>query len=402
MTMERTIYREIKATRHVWELAILLLAFIGAAAVAVLYVEEYGHIVTGMNNQIVWGLPHVFAIFLIVAASGALNVASIASVFGKVQYKPMARLSGVLAIALLAGGLAVLVLDLGRPDRLIIAMTKYNFSSIFAWNVMLYTGFMAVAGLYLYVQMARGVPYKYVRMAGLLAFVWRLALTTGTGSIFGWLVSRPGYDAAIMAPLFIAMSFAFGLAAFILVATGLCGLSGRAFGPLLLRRLGRLLAIFIASVLFLSAVQHLTNLYAQEHAGYESFILRTGGIYTQLFWLGHVLIGGIIPLLVIFHPTFGDKPAAPVVASVLTILGGFAMLYVIVVGGQAYPMEIFPGYEVSSSFFDGEISSYTPSLPELALGLGGVALALFTTGLAAKILRILPSSLSDANVGQSS
>ena len=39
--------------------------------------EHQGHYVTGMNNQIVWGMPHVFAIFLIVAASGALNVASI-------------------------------------------------------------------------------------------------------------------------------------------------------------------------------------------------------------------------------------------------------------------------------------------------------------------------------------
>ncbi len=45
--------------------------------------EERGHIVTGMNNQIVWGMPHVFAIFLIVAASGVLNVASIGSVFGQ-------------------------------------------------------------------------------------------------------------------------------------------------------------------------------------------------------------------------------------------------------------------------------------------------------------------------------
>ena len=400
--MERTIYREIRATRRVWGLAALLVAFLGAAGAAVVYVEHYGHIVTGMNNQIVWGLPHVFAIFLIVAASGALNVASIASVFGKAPYKPMARLSAVLAIALLAGGLAVLVLDLGRPDRIIVAMTKYNFRSIFAWNIFLYTGFMGIVGVYLYVQMARGMPYSYVRHAGLVAFVWRLALTTGTGSIFGWLVARPGYDAAIMAPLFIAMSFAFGLAVFILVATALCRLSGRAFGPLLLRRLGRLLAIFVASVLFFSAVQHLTNLYAAEHGGYERFILRDGGIYTQLFWLGHVLIGGILPILLIFHPTFGQRSAAPIVASVLTILGGFALVYVIVVGGQAYPMEIFPGYEVSSSFFDGEINPYTPSLPELALGLGGVALALFATGLAAKILRILPTSLSDANVGQKS
>ena len=100
-------------------LALLILAGIGAAY----YVEHQGHYVTGMNNQIVWGVPHVFAILLIVAASGALNVASVASVFGKVDYKPLARLSGLLAIALLSGGLAVLVLDLGRPDRLIVAMT---------------------------------------------------------------------------------------------------------------------------------------------------------------------------------------------------------------------------------------------------------------------------------------
>ncbi len=400
--MERTIYREIGATRHVWELAVLLAAFIAAAAAAVIYVEEYGHIVTGMTNQVVWGLPHVFAIFLIVAASGALNVASIASVFGKVPYKPLSRLSAVLAIALLAGGLGVLVLDLGRPDRLIVAMTKYNFSSIFAWNIFLYTGFMGVVALYLFVQMARGMPYVYVQRAGLLAFVWRLALTTGTGSIFGWLVARPGYDSAVMPPMFIAMSFAYGLAMFILVVTALCGLSGRPFGPLLLHRLGRLLAIFLATVLFFSAIQHLTALYGAKHTGYERFILLDGGIYTQLFWLGQVLIGGIVPMLVIYHPTFGKRFAAPIVASVLTILGGFAMIYVIVIGGQAYPLDIFPGYEVSSSFYDGAVNTYTPSWPELALGLGGVALALFATGLAAKILRILPTNLSDANVGQTS
>ena len=85
--------------------------------------EHNGHIVTGMNNRIVWGMPHVFAVFLIVTASGVLNVASVGSVFGRAPYKPMARLSGLLAIAFLIGGLAVLVLDLGRPDRLIVAMT---------------------------------------------------------------------------------------------------------------------------------------------------------------------------------------------------------------------------------------------------------------------------------------
>ena len=117
------------------------------ALASVFYMEHEGHYVTGMTNQIVWGMPHVFAVFLIVAASGALNVASIASVFRKEDYEPLARLSGLLAIALLAGGLVVLLLDLGRPDRLIVAMTYYNFKSIFAWNIILYTGFFAIVGV---------------------------------------------------------------------------------------------------------------------------------------------------------------------------------------------------------------------------------------------------------------
>ena len=396
--MERTIYRELKLSAAVWQIAVLLGAFLAAAAVAWVYMEENGHIVTGMTNQIVWGLPHVFAIFLIVAASGALNVASIASVFGKAPYKPLARLSGVLAIALLAGGLAVLVLDLGRPERLIIAMTKNNFRSIFAWNIYLYTGFMVVVAAYLYVQMARGMPYRYVKIFGTAAFLWRLALTTGTGSIFGWLVARPGYDAAIMAPLFIAMSFSFGLAVFILVLQLLFRISGRPLGAGLVARMGRLLGVFAAAVLYFTAVQHLAALYAAEHWDVEKFFLRDGGIYTTLFWVGQVLIGGLIPMALVFHPTGGSKPASVSIASILVILGGFAQVYVIVIGGQAFPLEIFPGHEVSSSFHDGVVNSYSPSLPELLLGLGGVALALAITGLGAVVLRILPLNLRDAVV----
>src|SRR4030067_2888415 len=86
-------------------------ALIAAGLGAALYMERSGHWVTGMSNQVIWGTPHVFAVFLIVAASGALNVASIASVFGRHLYKPLARLSGLLAITLLAGGRGAAVVD---------------------------------------------------------------------------------------------------------------------------------------------------------------------------------------------------------------------------------------------------------------------------------------------------
>jgi Ni/Fe-hydrogenase subunit HybB-like protein len=396
--MDRTIYREIKATQSVWTLAVILAGLIAVAGWSVLYVEHNGHAVTGMNNQIVWGLPHVFAIILIVAASGALNVASMASVFDKKAYKPLSRLSGILAIALLVGGLGVLVLDLGRPDRLLIAMTVFNFTSIFTWNVLLYTGFIGVVAVYLWVQMDRTVHPKFTKPMGIIAFVWRLVLTTGTGSIFGWLVARPGYDAAIMAPLFISLSFALGLAAFLLVLLLLYRLDDRKIGTALISRMTNLLGVFIAAALYFTIIQHVTNIYVAEHSGFERFILSDGGIYTTLFWWVQIAIGGLLPMALAFGKRPIDATARAVVVSVLVIIGGFAQLYVIIIGGQAYPLDMFPGFEVTSSFYDGEVAGYSPSFFELALGVGGVAVAIFATGVAAKILRILPTNLADKNL----
>jgi molybdopterin-containing oxidoreductase family membrane subunit len=377
-----------------------LLAALGALVLgglgAAWYMEHHGHYVTGMSNRIVWGAPHVFAVFLIVAASGALNVASIASVFGRELYKPLARLSGLLAVALLAGGLAVLVLDLGRPDRLIVAMTHYNFKSIFAWNIFLYTGFVAVVAVYLWTQFERRMN-GHTRLAGVLAFLWRLVLTTGTGSIFGFLVAREPYDSALLAPLFIVMSFSFGLAAFLLVLVAACRWSGRALGGVMLARLGRLLGVFVASVLYFVAVYHLTNLYIARQHGVERFLLLDGGVYPALFWIGQVLIGSIVPLALVFGPARGPSRGGIVAAAACVILGGLAQVYVIIIGGQAYPQLMFPDKAVSSSFFDGVVAAYAPSLPELALGVGGVALALALTAVALKALPFLPQSLADGD-----
>jgi len=357
--------------------------------------EHQGHHITGMSNRIVWGAPHVFAVFLIVAASGALNVASIASVFGRELYKPLARLSALLAVTLLAGGLAVLVLDLGRPERLIVAMTHYNFKSIFAWNIFLYTGFYAIVAVYLWTMFERRMN-DYSKPAGLVAFVWRLVLTTGTGSIFGFLVAREPYNSALLAPMFIIMSFSFGLAIFVLVLMAACRWTGRPLGDLVLRRLGNLLGVFVAAVLYFAAIYHLTNLYIARQHDVERFFLWEGGIYTALFWIGQVLIGGVVPLALLFGVSSRRALAA---AAVCVIAGGIAQLYVLIIGGQAYPQLMFPEKEVASSFFDGVVAAYAPSLPEVALGVGGVALALALTAVALKVLPFLPKSLADSDVG---
>lgn len=394
MMKTKVVYRElIGESSGFMALLGILGAIIALGLGSAYYMEHNGHWVTGMNNQIVWGMPHVFALFLIVAASGALNIASIGSVFNRRIYKPLGRLSSFLALALLAGGLLVLVLDLGHPDRLVVTILNANFKSIFAWNIYLYSGFFAVVGLYIWTQMDFTVR-KHYRKAGILAFIWRLALTTGSGSIFGFLVARQAYDAAIMAPLFIVMSFSFGLAVFLLVLIYGYEWSDRPLGDKTITKLKNLLGVFIAAVLMFVVIKHLASLYATEHHGVEKFILTDGGIYTFLFWVVQIGLGSIVPLIILYT-SLSKSRLMVAAASMLVIVGGFAQLYVIIIGGQAYPLELFPGSEVSSTFYDGVVASYTPTLAEILLGLAGVGIALIIVILAARVLRVLPESLAD-------
>jgi len=360
------------------------------------YMHHHGHYVTGMNNHVVWGMPHVFAIFLIVAASGAANIATIGTVFGKQTYQPLGRLSLLLAASLLVGGLIVLLLDLGSIGHVIeMAKGALNFKSIFAWNMILYSGFLVIIVFYLWTMMDRIKTAKSLyKPMGIANMIWRFLLTMGTGSIFGFLVARQYYDAAIMAPLFIAASYVFGTAVYSLLLIITYKLAQRNLGEAIIKRLRYSLPLFIAAVLFFELVRHLANLYATEHHGVESYIL-TGDGFSQLFWFGQILLGSLLPMFLLWSGYFKNNTWALFSASILAIIGGFIQIYIIIIGGQSYPLELFPNAETSSTFADGTFNSYSATLPEYLLGLGGVGLAFCMVLIGMKVFRMLPTSLTD-------
>jgi molybdopterin-containing oxidoreductase family membrane subunit len=384
--------------RAFWALLALGGAVVGAGLAAAHFMETHGHAVTGMTNQVVWGLPHVFAIFMIVAASGVLNVASIGSVFGQGAYKPRAPLSGLLSLALLAGGLMVLMLDLGRPDRVIVAATHYNFSSMFAWNVFLYSGMAAIVAVYLWTMFERRLN-RWSKAAGIAALVWRFALTTGTGSIFAFLVARQAYQSAVLAPLFIVLSFAWGLAVFLVVQSAMYAWNGQVLPAAVRARMARLLGVFVAAALYLVVVYHLTNLYFARQSAFEAFILLGRGdaigVFPALFWGGYVLLGAVLPMALLFRPR-GVGPNSVLLASVMVLAGAFALLFVFIVGGQAFPLDIFPGHEVTSSFADGAVELYAPRWPEWLLGFGGLGTTFVLTLIGMRALDVLPQDEVEA------
>jgi Ni/Fe-hydrogenase subunit HybB-like protein len=308
-------------------------------------------------------------------------------VFGQSFYKPLSRLSIVLAVSLLIGGLAVILLDLGRPDRLIIAMTYYNFKSIFTWNIFLYTGFVAITVVYLWTQLDWQVNHHTEKL-GKFAFVWRLILTAGTGSIFGVLIARDAYHLLVMAPLFIILSLGFGLAWFLIVSGIL--LRKEVFvkmAPRLCQLLIKLLVISLIASFF----YHLINFLRDETRDFTQFLLFESGSYGFLIWFVQILLGIIFPALLLSSNIKIISRPEVMTASLLIVGGGIAQIFTIVIGGQAFTMRLVDGYEVMPNQFFGQVLNYVPTYWELMLGSGGIALMLLMVITQSRLFQIVPA-----------
>jgi len=178
-------------------------------------------------------------------------------------------------------------------------------------------------------------------------------------------VAREAYHTAVMAPLFIALSLALGLAVFLIVLfIDDCSEKQCSLGEGVLHRPKTLLGVFIGAVFYFVLVYHISHLYFTGRHGVEYFILAGSGIYTVLFWGGYFFLGTILPLLLLYHERF------------------------------------FPGMEViSSGFFDqAKIHSYIPSGWEIMLGMSGIGISALLTVLALRILPFMPSSLADSEI----
>ena len=137
-----------------------------------------------------------------------------------------------------------------------------------------------------------------------------------------------------------------GTAVFLIVSLALLRW-GRAFHPKCVYALAAFCGDILAANLYLAIVYHLTNGYAAQHDGWQLFALSDGRGYTTAFWVGQVLFGAIVPMGIIWGP-LGREVSGAAVASTLVVLGGLCQLYVIIIAGQAYPMDLVPGWEIVS------------------------------------------------------
>jgi len=365
-------------------LAILIAIAIAGFYYSYLMFTE-GYYITGMTNNVPWGIMKVLTIYFIGLSAGSLILSSLSSVFGKREYKPFARVSAYLAAILLIGALISLGYNLGRPERVLFLFFHPNPQSILSWNALFYTSYILLCFIYIF-AMERQME-RTVRVLGLLAVFIAILVHSGTGAIFGFIRSRELYHSSLTPPSFVAAALSSGTALMIIILALTFKATNRFLDKSFLIGLGRLLAVFIIVVLYFLFVENVTRLYSPDTYYPTHFMLFSLNEYSVFFWLGLIFIGCIIPLILLFSK---KSPFNVIFASILVVIGVFCERYIILFPGQVYPLELFPGKHITSQFMDGVFDFYCVSFPELiqAISVFSIIGILYILGL--KILPLLP------------
>lgn len=346
----------------------------------------YGHQMFGGNNVIPWGLPIVLAIYLIGLSAGSLILSSLTYVFGREQYKPIARIAVFLAIVLIFGAMVSIGVDLGRPEkvwRLFMFFYLNNMSSMFAINGILYGGYFIIILAYLGFIFAN--QPRITRITGILAISWAVLVHMGTGAIFGFIAARETWVSPIKPFEFLAAALTSGLALLIVVIALTWRFSGRNAEKGMTTSLGNLLSVFIITLFILVFMEKLTRLYAPNR---EAALFTLVGPFSWIFWVFQIGMGVIIPLAILFHPGLNKTVRGVTLASISVVIGIFFERYYLVIPGAAYPQHYFPG-KIEGIY--GAVGQFQLTLTELGLSVGIFSLLGLLYLLGLRYLELLPA-----------
>ena len=369
-------------------LLFVLVAFVCAGAFSTYLMSKHGIYLSGMTNRVPWGLQIVMAIFYIGLSAGSLVVSGLYGIFGKMEYKPFARMAAYLAMLFLIAGLMSILTDQGRIDRVFVEpFAHFNAQSMFSINPALYMGHIFICIIYLWALFKE--KYRLTKVASVTVVVWALAVHTGTGAIFAF-VPRELYNTALLPPSFVAAALSSGAALMILVIVSLFRITKRHLDAVLVIWLGRLLAVFIVVALYMILIENAHRYYLVESRE-ATFYFLFGGYNGVLFWGGLIITGSLIPAVLLFQRKTGTSVRWIVFSSVLVVIGVLCERYLIVIPGLEHPPVLFPGMEVIGTVLEEGNVTYSMSIFEVLQALGVLCFIgiIFVLGL--KYLGLLPA-----------
>ncbi len=185
----------------------------------------HGLVVTGMSDEVSWGVYISNFTFLVGVAAAAVMMVIPVYIYRNEELHDLVIFGELLAVAAIIMCLAFVTVDLGRPDHfwhLIPGIGEINFpNSMLSWDVIVLNGYLLlniyICGYLLYTRYRGKTPSKWFYIPFVfIAIVWAISIHTVTAFLYVGLGGRPFWNASIIGPRFLASAFTAGPALIIL------------------------------------------------------------------------------------------------------------------------------------------------------------------------------------------
>jgi molybdopterin-containing oxidoreductase family membrane subunit len=259
--------------------------------------------------------------------------------------------------------------DIGRPDRfwhLVPLLGRFNWpSSMLSWDVIVLNGYLVLnLGITTYLlfrkfcgrkpERRKYVPFVFV------AIVWAFSIHTVTAFLYSGMESRPHWNAAILAPRFLASAFAAGPSLMILALSIIRDRMGFPVSDAALDRLRQIVAVTMLINLFFFFSEIFTELYSFKHhaASMRYLLFGLHGHTTLVPYIWTAIALDVFAAAVFMTRALHRRPRLFQAGCVAAVVG------VWVEKGMGL---VIPGFVPSPL---GEIVDYTPSFTEFCVSAG--------------------------------
>jgi molybdopterin-containing oxidoreductase family membrane subunit len=397
-------------------------SFNGLLAVAVLglLVGTWGlvdRLMNGLNpvafgSYVPWGLWVAFYLFFLGLSAGAFLVTTMTYVFRMTRFERIGRLSAFTVLIALLCEVLFITLDLGRMARIYRFLLTPSFTSLMTWMFVLFNAMLAIyalktffliredlvhwakdkertgSGLYRILALGKDSygdadhlkDENRVHVLSVISLPVGILFYGTNGAFFAILMNRPIWNSALTPLLFIVAA--------VLSGGALIALLTHVFmrDDELVTSLGR--AVFAALVLFLflQSLQYFVGYQTGVPMIVTSLNHIASGPHSWTFWVVHLLIGSLVPLLIFIMRPHDSRAVAW--ACFFIVITFIAVRFNFVVPDLAvYKLE---GLE--HTFYHERLrTEYVPNLNEWLVSLWVISLGLIAFLLGTRWLPVVSS-----------
>ena len=352
----------------------VLIILIGLAAYGRQFTE--GLAVTGMNDDVTWGLYIAQFTFLVGVAASAVMVVLPYYLHNYKAFGRMVILGEGLAVSAVLMCMIFIFVDMGQPRRVMNVILHPTLNSMMFWDFMALTGYLGlnlVIGCVTFeAERKQAPPPGWVKPLIYLSIPWAVSIHTVTAFLYSGLAARPFWMSAILAPRFLASAFASGPSLLILLALILRKCTKFDPGKEAIQKLATIVTYAMLANVFFVLVELFTAFYSGMEHHQDAFKYLFAGPLAPWMWVCELLTVGAVVLLLM-----------PCVRKNETYLAGICVAVIGAVWIEKGMGMVVAGFVPSPL---GHPVEYAPTAAEIMITLGVYAIGFLVLSVLYKIV----------------